>query len=295
MSIVEYIKSDLQARMTSGQPLPQKITLEWMANLYQVSMTPVRTAVNELIAEGLLVKGKNRRLSPANVIESGTDSADFRSVAPPDAYQDLLNQVTDDLVQLSLNGEPVQIREEETAEKYNVSRSALRNIFHRLAGAGLLEHLPRRGWMVRPFRQEDMKAFLEVREMLELKALDLARPHLRDADLQQMLDGNQYPATDSDLPSIDNSLHAYLIEKAANFYISDFFARHGCYYEILFQWEDEDRDAAIGTVRQHREILEALLLRDWKAAKKALSVHIRSNHPVLKRIGDRNLRISAEL
>ncbi|WP_437207151.1 GntR family transcriptional regulator [Planctomicrobium sp. SH664] len=287
MTIVEHIKGDLQQRINSGRPLPTKMTLESLASLYQVSVTPVRAAVNELIAEGLLIKGENRRLSPAKPPDHTLAVGDHRPVVPPDPTVELLSQVSSDLVKISLGGEPVQIREEETAEKYHVSRSALRNIFHRLAGSGLLEHLPRRGWVVRPFRQEDMRAFLEVRETLELKALELARPSLRDEDLQRMLEGNQIPAAEGEQPMVDNSLHAYLIEKAGNPYIRDFFERHGRYYEILFDWEDEDRAAAIEAVRQHREILDALLLRDWKSARRALAHHIRSNHPVLSRIIDR--------
>ncbi|WP_437204014.1 GntR family transcriptional regulator [Planctomicrobium sp. SH664] len=289
MTIVEHIKVDLRDRIHSGRPLPQKMTLESLANLYQVSVTPVRAALRELIAEGLLIKGDNRRLTPAKVTKRTTHSdSNPRPVIPPDPNVALLGQVTKDLVLISLEGKPVYIREKETAEKYQVTRSALRNILHRLTGSGLLEHLPRRGWVIRPFRQEDMWAFLEVREMLELKALDLSRPHLRDEDLQMILDGNQLPASEEVEPLVDNTLHAYLIDKAGNPYIRDFFERHGRYYEILFEWEAGDRTASVEAIHHHREILEALLLRDWKSAKRALSHHIRSNHPVLVRVAHRH-------
>lgn len=285
MSIVEYIKSDLQIRLKTGRSLPQKMTLESVANLYQVSITPVRMAVNELIAEGLLHKGENRRLTAVAPVTTdvGTE-VPIESPTPPEPPRDLLEIVRNDLVRLSLQGEAIHLREEATAEKYAVGRSSIRNVFHHLAGSGLLQHLPRRGWLVRPFRHEDMRSFLEVRELLELNALQTARTELRSEDLQRMLDGNQYPTSDDERPKIDNSLHGYLIEKAGNPYIRDFFERHGSYYDILFQWEDEDLKTAIETVRQHREILEALLLRDWRAAKKALSWHIRCNHPILSKI-----------
>ena len=83
---------------------------------------------------------------------------------------------------------------------------------------------------------------------------------------------------------IDNSLHEYLIEKAGNYYIQDFFQRQGRYYNILFDWEDQDREAAIETVRQHQSILHALIKEEWSAARKALSFHIRNNHPILSKI-----------
>ena len=42
---------------------------------------------------------------------------------------------------------------------------------------------------------------------------------------------------------------------------------------------------AIETIRQHREILTAMLAQNWSAARKALSHHIRHNHPILDEVG----------
>lgn len=288
MSISQYIKDDLQARLRSGREVPAEWTLESLAEHYDVSFTPVRSAVRQLVAEGWLEKGANRRLTPRipagqPVIGQGGESGPL-----PEPPRDLMEVVEHDLVRLSLKGEAILLREEAAAQRYGISRSAVRNIFHRLAGAGLLEHLPRRGWQVRPFRQSDMQAFLEVRELLELKALDLARSKIDEQHIRTLLDGNQFPATDDDWPQIDNSLHAYFIELAGNPYITDFFQRQGRFYDILFDWEDQDRETAIETVRQHREILEAVRDRKWTAARKALAWHIRCNHPILSRIAPKD-------
>ena len=158
----------------------------------------------------------------------------------------------------------------------------------------MLDHIPRRGWQLRPFRQEDMQSFLEVREVLELKALNLAQPHLLVQDLRLLLSNNVAPEASSEPVTIDNSLHAYFIDKANNSYIKDFFQRHGPYYEILFDWEDQDRKTAIETVRQHRNILESLLKQDWRGARKALSFHIRHNHPILSKLSAPNGRTRGE-
>jgi DNA-binding GntR family transcriptional regulator len=37
-------------------------------------------------------------------------------------------------------------------------------------------------------------------------------------------------------------------------------------------------------MRQHREVLTALLEKNWSAARKALSHHIRDNHPILGQV-----------
>ena len=280
--MTSYIYEDLKARIESRQELPVALTLEALSEFYEVRFSPVRSAVTRLINQGLIEKGADRRLSakPPRRSSKRTKPADPLPSPPQDMYEVIAN----DFVRLSLEGEAVELREEATATQYGISRSAIRIIFNRLAGAGLIEHIPRCGWRLRPFRQKDLQSFLEVREVLELKALELAKDRLDDSRLEQMLAGNELPRSKKAHPRIDNGLHEYIITQAENVYIVDFFQRHGRYYDILFDWEELDRDAAIDTVRQHQRILQALLDRDWDEAKEALSFHIQNNHPVLSRI-----------
>jgi DNA-binding GntR family transcriptional regulator len=274
MSVAAFIKQDLISNIRSGAIGSDRLTLDALSKRYQVSVTPVRAAVRALIEERYLAKGDNGRLSIR--FESLGSAA-----SAPKEPTDWGEVVANDLIQLSLEGVPVLLREETTAHKYGISRSSIRQIFHRLAGRGILRHLPRRGWQLRPFRQADLDAYIDMRVTLELKALELAWPRLVDEDLQAMLDGNRLPIGPGERPVCDNRLHAYLIEKSQNPFIADFFDRHGEYFSALFEWESLDRDAQIQAVRHHHEILEALLRRDRPAAEHALVNHIRNNHPVL--------------
>src|SRR4051794_13157158 len=275
MSIATFIKQDLIAGIRSGEIRSERLTLDSLSKRYSVSATPVRIAVRELIEEKYLKKGDNGRLA------IHFDSSAGGTTTMPEEPTDWGQVIANDLVQLGLQGVPVLLREETTAEKYGISRSSIRQIFHRLAGRGILEHLPRRGWQLRPFRQADLDAYIDMRVTLELKAMELAWPRLVDEELKAILDRNRLPANPNDRPESDNSLHSYLIEKSKNSYIADFFDRHGKYYEALFEWENLDRDAQVQEVRHHREILEALLRRDRPTAERALTNHIRNNHPVL--------------
>ncbi|QDT53739.1 putative HTH-type transcriptional regulator YjjM [Caulifigura coniformis] len=281
MSMTDYIRSDLAVRLRSGLEIPEPLTIDSVAEWYKVSFTPVRTAIAGLIDEGLLVKAPNRRLS---VSSQAVQPAETTSVELPKPPRDHYEEIVSDLIRASLRGEAVYLREEVTADHYDISRSAIRNVFHRLAGEGILDHIPRRGWRLRVFRQDDLKAYVEVREVLETKALALAFPHVDSGQLERMLAANVLPTTPDELPRIDESLHSYLIDLSGNAYIKDFFARQGRYYGLLFQWEDHDREAAIETVKQHRKILTNLLNRDMRAAQVSLSYHIVNNHPILSRI-----------
>ncbi len=286
MTLAQYIERDLGERVRRRRGLPEPLTLAALAEHYQVSVTPVRQAVDSLVAQGVLRKGDNRRLVPGRSTRGqATQGTRRRSARPPESAEATTRRIREDLVRASLRGRARFLREEASAKRYGISRSALRNVFHELAGQGLLEHVPRRGWRLRPFRQDDMRAFLEVRESLELKALELARDRLEPDRLERILAGNRMPRGSTDAPRVDNSLHAYIIECAGNPYIRDFFERHAPYYDLLFEWEDLDREAALETVRQHRSILVALLAGRWSIAQEELVRHIRDNHPVLSRVG----------
>ncbi|WP_417744877.1 FCD domain-containing protein [Rosistilla oblonga] len=279
MSITDFIRNDLALRLRSGRDLPAQLTLDSLAELYNVSFTPVRAAVADLIDEGLLRKGANRRLEACPLANALKEFDQLTEAPKPPA--DPSEKIADDLVLLSLEGKSVYLREEVTAEKYSLSRSAIRNILHQLAGEGMLDHIPRRGWRLRPFRQDDLQAFIEVREAMELKALQLARPRLDNQQLQAILERNAPPASPTDRFPVDESLHEYLVATSGNGYIRDFFDRQGRYFRLLFRWEDNDRSAALETLKQHRDVVQALLDEDWASAEAALSHHIRSNHPVL--------------
>jgi DNA-binding GntR family transcriptional regulator len=94
-------------------------------------------------------------------------------------------------------------------------------------------------------------------------------------------------------PLSDNSLHTYLIEKARNPHIADFFERHGEYYNALFEWERLDRATQVQEIRDHHEILKALLRRDRHVAEQALANHIPNNLPMLVRIHRDQMRRAA--
>ena len=285
MSLVARIKNEIGSCLERSEDLQIPLTVQGLSEHYGVSYTPVREAIGELIEVGLIRKKSNGRLE-AITPKKRSKKSNFQT--QKESQKKPVENITKELVEISLGGTECFIREEATANKHDLTRSTLRQILQRLAGEGLLEHVPRRGWRVKPFRQEDMDAFIEVREVMELKALDLAKAKLCTAEsqkkLRQIRENNQLAKGKKGQTKIDNSLHAYLIDLAANPYINDFFDRHGQYFSILFNWEGENEKAALEAVIQHHEIIDALLDQNWSLAKKRLSHHLHSNHPVLSNL-----------
>lgn len=272
MTMTAYIKNDLRARIQAGDGLLETLTLCGLATHYNVSLTPVRSAVNDLIQEKWILKRPNGRL----VVNRSRSRAGQPAAGAqrPEPRRDWYRVIADDVIRLSFRGQAVFLREEAAARKYGISRTVVRQVFNRLAGLGIFEHLPRRGWRVRPFRCQDVASFLQVREAMELLALELARPRLVRADLEEMLDNLAVPSS-VDCPPLDDAMHRYLVEKSENRYIQDFFREHtGLYnYRILFGLEHDEVERN-ATVAQHRKVIEALLAEDWARAGKQLSQHI---------------------
>ena len=63
MELTDYIAEDLRGRIRSGVRLPCAVSLPALAKHYGVSLTPVRGAVAQLLADGCIEKLPNGRLA----------------------------------------------------------------------------------------------------------------------------------------------------------------------------------------------------------------------------------------
>jgi len=280
-TITDYVRQDLLTCIESGQGIPGRLTLQELSRQYNVSLTPVRRAVQGLIDEGVLVKRPNGRLE---IHPTYLGRRPRRRRAPPPARSgDWETRLVDEIIARSLRGEADFLREEATSQRYGLGRTVIRQVFSRLAGKGLLEHLPRRGWQIRTFDRGDMSAYLEVREALEVRAIDLARRRLVREELEAMRDGNA-PAEGDRPARLDNRLHLYLVAKSNNRYIIDFFERYGVFYTTLFEYATPEADFLSQAAAQHREVLQSLLECHWAHAQKVLAHHIRAQRPILDRL-----------
>jgi DNA-binding GntR family transcriptional regulator len=280
MSLTDHIADDLRRRLSAGD-VTVDLRIAALAETYQVSTQPVRLALARLLREGVLKKNRGRGVHPSDATPRRRKQP-APSVAADKTSEDVHRELSTFAVDLSLRGEETFLREESTAAQFGVSRSLAREALQRLHGEGIVEHVARRGWRVRGFSREDMTDFLEVREVLEVRALTLAWPRLEPADLETFLRGNN-PRT----AQPDNRLHDYWIQRSNNRYIRRFFAQHAPFFSALFNWEDYDRAAARQSCVQHQAILHAILADDRDAAVAALVTHIHDNHPVLSRWPDK--------
>lgn len=282
VKISTYIEQDLESRIRAGAGLPEKLTLGGIASSYGVSATPVRRAIDALIAKNLVLKLDNGRLEARPPRGSRFRAKPIGPTGPDElaAKAILERKIAEELARVGLSGVEEFIREQPLAERLGVGRTRVREVLSRLAGSGLLQHVARRGWQVPTFRMADMDAYIDVRETLELKALDLARPRIEESEIDRMLDGNRPKVARTS--RINNDLHGYFIACAQNRYIESFFESNGRFYRALFDYATLSSRAMASMAGQHVEILENVKARRWARARAALAHHIRAQKPVME-------------
>ena len=280
MTLTEFIQQDIQRHIEAGEQTPSRLTIAALSEHYRVSLTPVRAAIEQLVQDRYLEKLENGRLSVhQRWLAPGRRKTKLERPGRPVQLEDVVRR---DVVRLSVCGETRYLREESAARKYGVGRTALRPILGRLSGQGFLKHVPRCGWQIRTLDERELQSYLQCREVLELKALDLARPRLERAMLDELLRGNQAPEKDA-AAVFDNRLHAYWIKKSENTYIIEFFNAYGRFFTTLL--EDLAPEAAVvaEVAEQHCRILEAVIDHRWPDARRELRRHIRDQAPIAKR------------
>ena len=277
MSIESYICDDIKQRIRTGATLPSNLTLADLSRHYEVSITPVRNAIQSLVEDGYLVRLANRRIE-INTSKIGIGGAE-EAATPPRRPSDWDEILLDEVMHASLSLAGVYLREGALAEKHGVGRSIIRSVLSRFTGAGLLEHVPRRGWRVHPVRLEDVESFLAVREAMELLALESAWPRVERAAVVALIEGEQHHQALSD------ATHRYFIERSGNRYIIAFFSQFvSRYYTKLLYFAAPEAKVVDEMTSEHVSFLQAVLDGDLPRARSELSRHIRGQKSVLERI-----------
>jgi len=83
--------------------------------------------------------------------------------------------------------EPGQVlRQEELSERFDVSRTPVREALRRLAALGLVSFIPNRGVRVRTITMEELREAFLVRAELESLATEIAAPRFTEAELLEL-------------------------------------------------------------------------------------------------------------
>jgi len=179
-----------------------------------------------------------------------------------------------------------QLRQDEVASQFGVSRIPVREAFRQLAAEGLITLYPHRGAVVSTLSPEEVQEIYEIRIPLETLAIRLAVPKLTQADLAHAHD--ILHAIDLEEDSVrwgelNREFHATLYAPAGRprllALISNLRANVERYLRIYISLMHHKQRSQ----RQHREILAACKRRDVEAAAKVLDEHLSDTSELLIR------------
>ena len=187
-----------------------------------------------------------------------------------------------------------ELREAELAERYNVSKSPVRDALQHLAFEGLVETMPRRGHRVTPVSVSDARDLLEMREALEIAACRRIAEHasgqtlraldrFRDADTQDPRRVSPATTGGSTSPSASRRATGGWPTPCG-----------GCSTPITgsawSRWAQvREQEGDMSTpLEDHRAIIDALQARDPRRAAQLVRRHVRkSSNQILKGLENR--------
>ena len=178
------------------------------------------------------------------------------------------------------------ISEIDTAEKYNISRTPVRDAFKRLEREGLLEIRPHVGTFISLIDINAVSDVLYAREVLEYAVLsDLSKMYDRSQDLRiRLLLQQQKTLLESDMDiqelsrafiKCDNEFHAALFEVAGKKNIIHFLSTISCQYERFRTFINfSGKDDLMKLYETHTRLWELAVSGDLDALKDCLNHHL---------------------
>jgi DNA-binding GntR family transcriptional regulator len=180
--------------------------------------------------------------------------------------------------------------ESELAEALGVSRTPIRDALRRLESDGLVRSEPNRGYVVADLMEDVAHVFL-IRERLEglaaaMAADTITRPELEEldalqAEMEQLL--ATVPTDIDRLVELNGQLHQRITDASRSPRLIRLIERlHPQYmsYQVLRIYSDDERRRSI---REHREILDALWQRDSATAERVIHRHLEHGKGVVLR------------
>lgn len=165
--------------------------------------------------------------------------------------------------------------EVDLAERYNLSRTPIREVLQRLGTEGLIVRA-RRGWRVREHTPDEIGEIYEARAALEGFAASLAALRATDDELDRIraIHAGAVGTARDRLVEINDAFHDAILDAAHNERLSELARQSREYYfnyRIASLYSDAEAQAAI---EQHATIVRALLARDGEAAETASREHV---------------------
>lgn len=193
------------------------------------------------------------------------------------------DQIFERLIEAVLDGEfhsGAVVREAPLARAWEVSRTPLREAMRRAAESGFIVLRPNQAPIIRPLTPQDVRDLYDLREVLELHALNLAWSRLPDEQIRSLreLATLAQPRPTRDWPDrclkFDLALHGLWKQHCGNSWLVADLGRHYQFLRIFQNWIGRNPKALAKSYEEHLAILDALEQRKKTEALDRLRQHI---------------------
>lgn len=270
-SIIEFVKSK---EMRKGEHLP----LQMLADAFRVSRAPVMSALRRLEGEGVVRAEANRGYFLAVDAENLGDAS--RPTEREDGEDAVYFRIAEDRLAGRL---PERVSEAELMRLYELPRSRLLKILHRIADEGWIERLPGNGWAFRQTltsRQsyEDGYAFRAVIEQ-QAMLLPSFEPDLeelqRARQTQTALSAGGYQTwSRAEIFKANNEFHEMLVGWSKNEFFLDSIRRINRLRRLIEYQITIDRSRLPKQTEEHLHILDLIESGRRSEAAAFLYTHI---------------------
>lgn len=185
-----------------------------------------------------------------------------------------------------------RLRQEQLAERFNVSRTPIREALRMLQARGLVVLIPNRGAIVRKPTTKEIRDAYAIRAELEGLGAELAATRAREADLERLAEAerlfrqsvDEYMRTSSTDEASDLSwmqandlFHEAILDAAGNERLRRIINDLHLSFPRNLTWSalSEEPTLIEDNVNQHRRILTAIERRDPEAARRWMTDHVR--------------------
>lgn len=255
-NIIEYLKNN---QMEEGQHLP----LQLLADTFRVSRAPVLSALQALENQGIVRAEPNRGYFLAVDAES----------LEPEPLREGGESVGDDAVYFKMAEDRLagkleeRVTEAELMRTYDVPRSRLLKILHRIADEGWIERLPGNGWAFRQSltsRQSYEDGYL-FRAVIEQQAMLLPTfspdPEVFSRIRQtqtELGEGGYLTWSRADIFKANNEFHEMLVACSQNEFFLDSIKRFNRLRRLIEYHITIDRSRLPRQTSEHLQILDLI-------------------------------------
>ncbi|PWC21662.1 GntR family transcriptional regulator [Brenneria roseae subsp. roseae] len=274
--INQFIEAISLGHITS--PLPSQSTL---ADMFNISRTTVIHVLSYLMEQGVLQQagGKYaiaRQPTDADGFDVISGTMDEQTELFESRFYHMINQ------RQILPGDT--ITELQLARQCNVRPVVVREFLLRFSRYDLMESVRRGHWKMKQFDQEYAEKLFELREMLEVHALNCFM-NLSDSDsrwitVRELLENHRHLRNTINqnyrmFSLLDQQLHMLLISAANNPFFDQMSEIISVIFHFHYQWDDRAlKQRNTLAVEEHLAILSAMACRDRSLAMRELRQHL---------------------